>query len=335
MDQRSLPSNDNSSIGPEFLAILGSVFFTSLLLYVLRIYARLRPSNRLNSSDYVISLAVFIEVIISSLLAAAIAQGLGRYDSYVSSEEKVNISRFVFGGNLMGSWVSCLTRSSVALMLLQFDISIPWRVTLWVAIGFQLAVAFSSTVTLLLICHPVRSMWEDVPDAKCWTPKQSSLSGYVSAGIQIISDMAFALMPMFIIWKLNRPVLERILVSVLMGLGLFATASVAVKVHLSTIAGVANEGTYRQMLRMILWCRLEEYILIAGACAPLLKSLVERGLKRLGVASFKPKTRELNSLHFSFDITGEQLSGEQSRKDKHTDGEEGAFSSKSESSRQT
>ena len=65
MDQRSLPSNDNSSIGPEFLAILGSVFFTSLLLYVLRIYARLRPSNRLNSSDYVISLAVVSRVVIS------------------------------------------------------------------------------------------------------------------------------------------------------------------------------------------------------------------------------------------------------------------------------
>lgn len=58
MTQYSLPVGGDSSTGPAVLAIIGGVFGTSLLLYLLRIYTRLRPTKRLNSSDYILSLAV-------------------------------------------------------------------------------------------------------------------------------------------------------------------------------------------------------------------------------------------------------------------------------------
>jgi hypothetical protein len=58
MTYYSLPVDGDTSTGPGVLAVIGGVFGTSLLLYLLRIYARLHPTRRLNSSDYVISLAV-------------------------------------------------------------------------------------------------------------------------------------------------------------------------------------------------------------------------------------------------------------------------------------
>jgi hypothetical protein len=58
MDGHSRPADGDSSTGPSVLAIFGGVLGTSLLLYLLRMYTRLRPTNRLNSSDYIVSLAV-------------------------------------------------------------------------------------------------------------------------------------------------------------------------------------------------------------------------------------------------------------------------------------
>jgi hypothetical protein len=58
MTQYSLPVDGDSSTGPGVLAIVGGVFGTSLLLFFLRIYTRLRPTKRLSSSDYILSLAV-------------------------------------------------------------------------------------------------------------------------------------------------------------------------------------------------------------------------------------------------------------------------------------
>ncbi|PVH68255.1 hypothetical protein DL98DRAFT_632920 [Cadophora sp. DSE1049] len=328
MDGRSRPADGDSSTGPGVLAIFGGVFCTTLLLYLLRIYTRLRPKNRLNSSDYVVSLAVAIEIIIFSLFVAAVTEGFGRHNYYVTSEEKVNIFGILFGVNILGTWVSCLTRISVALMLLQFDSSVLWRVTLWAAIGFQVAVAFSSNVTVLLSCHPIRARWDDVPNAKCWTAQQAAIitytfSGntYMLTGVAMICDLAFAIMPMFFIWGMNRALLERILISVLMALGLCATTTVAVKIYLATIFDMAIPDTYRAKLRVFLWCRLEECLLLASACAPYLKSLIERVLRRFGVAGFVPAAMELNSFHFSNDLPEQQHSAEQSQEDKQMEAE--------------
>lgn len=127
----------------------------------------------------------------------------------------------------------------------------------------------------------------------------------------MICDVAFAIMPMFFVWKLNRPLLERILISVLMELGLCATATVAVKIYLATISDTIVVDKYRETLKVCLWCRLEEYLLIASACAPFLKPLIEWFLRRWGIAKFIYLTRDLNSFQFSTDISHLQYSVEQ------------------------
>jgi hypothetical protein len=141
------------------------------------------------------------------------------------------------------------------------------------------------------------------------------------AGVTMISDLAFAIMPLYFIRGMNRLLVERILVSVLMALGLCATAAVAVKIYLATIPDMTNPDTYRESLRIYLWCRLEEYLLIASACAPFLKSLIERVLRRFGVAEFAQATMELNSYHFTTDLSEQQQPVEQSQADKQMETE--------------
>ena len=107
-------------------------------------------------------------------------------------------------------------------------------------------------------------------------------------------------MPMFFVWKLNRPLLERILITVLMALGLCATSAAVLKLYYLRAYNLTVNDSLRVMVVLFIWCRIEESVLIASACAPFLKSPAEQILSRFGVPTFKNKMRELNSLHSTY-----------------------------------
>ncbi|KAN0096715.1 hypothetical protein V8E51_015520 [Hyaloscypha variabilis] len=302
MNQQA-PPDGNTTTGPKALAIISIVFAMAIMFYSLRIYTRLRPAKKLDTSDYFISGAVVAEIIVFSAMVAAVTKGFGRHNYYLTAKDKVNIFRCLFCIEVLGLWVLSLARISVACMLLRLDKALftSWKVILWIAIIFQLGAAFGSNICQFIRCRPLHAMWDVVPHAKCWDPIESWIYGYVFAGISIGSDLTFAIMPMFFVWKLNRPLLERILITVLMALGLFATGAAVLKLYYLRAYNLTVNDSLRTMVVLFIWCRIEEFVLITSACAPFLKSPIEQILSRFGVPMFKNKTRELNSLHFAND----------------------------------
>ncbi|KAG7131589.1 hypothetical protein HYQ45_009871 [Verticillium longisporum] len=86
----------DDSIGLPSLAIVGSIFGVSVILYMLRIYIRVIPRYQLNGSDYCASCALVAEAITFSFFAAAVAFGLGRHSVFVSPEDGASILRCLF-----------------------------------------------------------------------------------------------------------------------------------------------------------------------------------------------------------------------------------------------
>jgi hypothetical protein len=110
----------------------------------------------------------------------------------------------------------------------------------------------------------------------------------------ITSDVVFAIMPIFFLWQLHRPVMERVLVSILMALGMIAALAGVMKVyHINTWN--PRQDTLRDWMPLFWWYRVEEIGLIAAACAPFLKPPIERMLGLFGVSKFQFVTIGLNS----------------------------------------
>ncbi|KAH6668426.1 hypothetical protein B0J14DRAFT_675151 [Halenospora varia] len=101
-------------------------------------------------------------------------------------------------------------------------------------------------------------------------------------------------MPMFFIWSLPRPVMERTLVSILMALGKIAAIAGVMKLHTLKVWN-PREATLRDWVPL-LWYRVEEIGLIAAACAPFLKQPTERALGRFGVTKFGFETITLPTI---------------------------------------
>jgi hypothetical protein len=105
-----------------------------------------------------------------------------------------------------------------------------------------------------------------------------------SLAIFIGSDILFAILPIVFIYKIQRPLREKIIIAVLMGLGLVASGAATAKVILLARLPTSTDPTSVGADTLI-WTTLEESIGMMAACISMLKSLFERALKRFGLVS--------------------------------------------------
>lgn len=114
----------------------------------------------------------------------------------------------------------------------------------------------------------------------------------------IVSDLVFAIMPLFFLWSMRRPLTERILLSVLMGFGTAAAVAGGMKIyHIN--AWDPRRDVFRDWVPLLWWYRVEEIGLIIAACAPFLKPTIDNFLLLLGASPFRFLTIGLNTIHSS------------------------------------
>ncbi|KAH7386424.1 hypothetical protein BKA64DRAFT_645984 [Cadophora sp. MPI-SDFR-AT-0126] len=278
------------TIGISFL------FATALFTYGIRMWNRVRPTFQLSIMDYIITAALFCEVLVLVCLFKAIDLGYGYPMSTISPATLVLINKYFFTLGLFAFWASSLARISIGTMLLRFEISKAWKVIVWIAIAIQIAMPIGANIFMLLQCRPIRAFWDLVPDAVCWPPRKSQSFGYIYSVVGVTSDLVFAIMPMFFIWTLHRPAIERALVSALMALGLLAAVAGIFKVYYINFWNPRNSATLRDWMPLFWWYRVEEIGLIAASCAPFVKPLMARVLGRLGATPFRFATIRLNTV---------------------------------------
>ncbi|KAJ9419944.1 hypothetical protein FOXG_15610 [Fusarium oxysporum f. sp. lycopersici 4287] len=286
--------NDDST-GVHALTVITPFFSLGLVIFILRMYTRIIPAYKLHASDYLITIAVVAEIITYSLFAAAVANGFGRHNEYISPASSIAILKCLFGVMITGLWASTFARLSIACLLHSFSMSRSWKMALWFIMGFQIVALAASETFQLLECRPVRAMWEPVVDAKCMPTQKVWVIGYVFVGASMFSDLVLTILPIFLIWKLSRSVVERCLVSVLMGLSVFATITTVLKIVYMKTFDIDSPDIFRATMPLFLWCRMEECLIMTAASAPLLKAPVESVLTRLGFPTFHNSVRHLNS----------------------------------------
>ncbi|KAH9205238.1 hypothetical protein DL95DRAFT_238465, partial [Leptodontidium sp. 2 PMI_412] len=168
------------STGQKALYILAPIVAIGILLYLLRIFTRIIPRRKMNSSDYMSTFAVLAATITYILLAKAVSHGLGRHSIYITPENKIRILQYLYGVLIVGLLTSVFSRISVACLLLELQSSKMWKAVLWVTIAFQIVSLISTLPLEVSQCRPIRAYWEPVAGRKCISPAVMWTLGYVS-----------------------------------------------------------------------------------------------------------------------------------------------------------
>lgn len=148
------------------------IILSHLLLYV----------NPICCEELLLMIDKAVEMTVFALLVAASYYGLGRHSFYVTPDNSERALHYMFTIMMLGLWAATLARVSIAYMLLRLDSSLAWRITLWVGIIIQIIAVLGTNICQLLQCSPLRSMWAVVADARCWSPIQTQIYGYIFAG---------------------------------------------------------------------------------------------------------------------------------------------------------
>jgi hypothetical protein len=177
------------------------------------------------------------------------------------------------------AWSMATIKISFALMLLRIEQTLSWRRFLWSMIILQIVIGVYNTIGILLQCVPIYKAWDltgTVPGS-CWSKDAQSTSTIVISVINIITDFLFAGLPINFLRKIQRPIRERIIVGMLMGLGVFAGISSIIKITAAAQFGRTGD-TINESITIGMWSVIEELVGFIVICVPSLRSPVQRAL---------------------------------------------------------
>ncbi|QDS78057.1 hypothetical protein FKW77_003374 [Venturia effusa] len=277
----NLPPESESTL-PRVVATTATLWSIALITYVLRIYSRFRPYPNLGRDDLAISLAMLTTTANWACnLGVQITTG-GRHVQYITKAQLERAGQLGFISMVLWIWALTALKISVCLMLLRIK-----QTTRWKAVQ----------------CIPVEANWTmslRMSGHNCWSEQKQEIVTYAVSGKQrvrlvskkfvpvngyaglfAITDIACALLPLLFILKIDRPLRERLTLSLLMAMGLFACACGIVKTCLVRGSLITRDPIWGGS-STALWTYAEEYIGIIAANIPCLKSLLEAFFHRRG-----------------------------------------------------
>lgn len=154
---------------------------------------------------------------------------------------------------------------------------------------------------------------------KCIPLRVINTNIIANSTIHVATDLVFSFVPITFIRKLNRPRSEKIFLSILMGLGLFASTFAILR---TSLLGKFNkeQDFFRMNVMPTLWASLELEFALVAATIPTLRNFLHRVLVRLGTyfyeeeseTEIRSKLAELGFLSSgeatNSDVTGRKMS---------------------------
>ena len=160
----------------------------------------------------------------------SVNHGNGRHMFYLDHADVIEASKWsraTIPPNLM----ACLmARISLCLFMMRIvNRNRTYMILLWVIIALNSVTTSASIIQLLAGCRPIEKLWNPKAPGVCLPAKVTLIIGLLQATSTIASDWILALLPILILKDLNMARRTKIVLSILMGTGLFVGVAALVK----------------------------------------------------------------------------------------------------------
>ena len=160
----------------------------------------------------------------------AVHYGNGRHMFYIDDADVIEASKWsraTIPPNLM----ACLmARISLCLFMMRIVNRVrTYKILLWFIISLNSVTTSASIIQLLAGCRPLEKLWNPKAPGVCLPAKVTLVIGLSQATAAIASDWILALLPILILKNLNMARRTKIMLSILMGTGLFVGVAALVK----------------------------------------------------------------------------------------------------------
>ncbi|KAH8178404.1 hypothetical protein LIA77_03486 [Sarocladium implicatum] len=261
------------------------LLFIGLLMFVVRIWIRIRPAWRISWEDYVFTLGVAAAIVDFGFMIPQMYTS----PTLLTEEERLNANKYGFLAIPVWGVAITLIKASIALTLLRIQPNLLWwRIFLWSVIAIMAIYGVGNTFFILLQCRPLEASWNPailaVTGGTCLPQVGIHIMSNIGSAINIASDVLLSLAPIMFLWKLKRPFREKVLVGCLMGLGLFASVASVFKTIAVTKFGKPGVDMWALTNSLATWTALEQLVAMIAASAPFLKPVLQPVFHRFGLS---------------------------------------------------
>ncbi|CAM1502609.1 Fc.00g073850.m01.CDS01 [Cosmosporella sp. VM-42] len=278
-------------IVPEDLAlalVIVCLFFAGIatIILALRVYVRawmLRSTLTWGWEDTfaVLSYGAFVSSTVFAVKAAY--YGLGTPDSKLNDFLMVRCAEYMLYSQVTYGISMPLVKASVVFMLLRVTPDRKYRWSLYAMLFITSVMALVGILASLTYCTPVRAYWNPLL-GKCGDFNRVVTIGYVWTAVGIVTDWWCAILPFFIVRKLQMSRRAKTTVMLIMGLGAVASTATIVRAPYLQYYLATKDKLYWNG-HISIWCQLESGIGIIAASLPSLRKLFNNYFDRSRNAS--------------------------------------------------
>ncbi|KAL9604300.1 MAG: hypothetical protein Q9179_001922 [Wetmoreana sp. 5 TL-2023] len=233
----------NEHRGSLLLAIGWTLLGLAALTVTMRFYFRSGLRNGINWDDYFIMAALVVGIIGAAFLTKLVQAG-------------------------GGSHMFCLSPGQIYPVL-------KW--SLLAQIAFVATSHMVQVMIFLVQCRPLNAVWDPKVHGTCFSPRVIYTAGYTNYGLDALTDLICASIPIFVIHRLQMNIRTKVAVGFLMSLGVLTAGCATAKAI--TIKGLFGQDYTWAIITPGVLTITEHYLGIIIASMPALKPLFSKVLE--------------------------------------------------------
>ncbi|KJZ79192.1 hypothetical protein HIM_01343 [Hirsutella minnesotensis 3608] len=263
-------------LGPSVLGVAWVFAAISLVVVVARLYIRTQIVRKTSIDDYIIVFTLLLSLGNSAFLTVSTYWGLGQHVDKIESDQHISYAiKYVYLCEFFSIMCPCFGRISFALMLLSL---VPptklRRRVLQAIIVISLVVDIGTVIISFAQCRPIESFWDGRPNPDCWPKDVQRDTGFFQGSVGAAVDLTLATFPASLFWNLNMAWRQKIALSCIMGLGVFAmVASIFKTIQLQAIT--ATEDITYEMAKLAIGWTLEANFVLIAVSIPTLRPILK------------------------------------------------------------
>ncbi|RGP61338.1 cation-transporting atpase 4 [Fusarium longipes] len=234
-------------------------FFIALctVCVLLRLYVRWTLAA-VGLDDYLFLVGLILWIVSTSFVIPACWNGLGAHVERYTTEQGIAANKYFFLFQHFYVWANIPIKTSLCLTISRIAADMRWITrTIYVIIFTLVVVSLVTNIYLLSDCRPFAANWDKtIPGAVCRPAEGTVALGNAYSAINIFIDWAVALLPVFLLWRVQMRWAQKITVMAVLSLGIFA--STATLIRLRTLTNFTNVSDYLFGLGpIVLWTVVE------------------------------------------------------------------------------
>ncbi|MCJ1332910.1 hypothetical protein MMC10_009604 [Thelotrema lepadinum] len=236
-------------------------------------------------------------MLISFLLALAITiiwtyycSIKGLYHAYELTDDELSQA-------LLMNWIgqtfcvaaAAASKTAIALLIARIQSKNYWRtLCLWIISAASLIVGVIIIFIVWFQCTPLQGLWRLDLRATCLPSSVLITNTIWVSSVWAASDLALAIIPAHMIWHLQMPLKKKLVLSSMLGCGIFAFICAVVKISYLKDDGNSPDLTWNS-LDLYVWHTNEVNVVIIAGCIPTLRPLFVVLFRRPGYEEFVRK----------------------------------------------